>query len=435
MTPLRLLAIAFIFVATSIAWAVLGATIVERTGEQNGSLRMEVEQLWGGVHRQTAPTAWYEVPRTVERDVQERELDGRVVTRRVTETIQDRVPVAIVKSDVHVTLDLDQRKKGLLWYDTYGVDFAGSYAVQNPTPVERTIIVHVDFPSDKGIYDGFVFEAAGQPAPPIDDLARGATTSIVVPAHGKAPVKLQYRSRGLEDWSYVFGTGVSQVRDFRLTMKTDSQDVDFPAGALSPTTKVKTDDGMTLTWTFASVVTGQRIGLDMPSKLNPGPIASRISFFAPVSLLFFLTVMVILGVMRGQSLHPMNYFFLSGAFFAFHLLLAYLVDHVDIHAAFAVAAATSVFLVVSYLRLVAGTKVAFLQAGTAQLVFLVLFSYAFFFEGRTGLTVVLGAVATLFVLMQLTARVDWAAAFERDPKAPAPPPSSGSPVALPRMSG
>ena len=31
----------------------------------------------------------------------------------------------------------------------------------------------------------------------------------------------------------------------------------------------------------------------------------------------------------------MNYFFLSAAFFAFHLLLAYLVDHVDVHAAFA----------------------------------------------------------------------------------------------------
>jgi inner membrane protein involved in colicin E2 resistance len=84
--------------------------------------------------------------------------------------------------------------------------------------------------------------------------------------------------------------------------------------------------------------------------------------------------------------------------------------------AFAVAAAASVFLVVSYLRLVAGMRSAFLHAGVAQVVFLVLFSYAFFFEGYTGLTVTLGAVLALFVLMQLTARVDWGSVFAK--KAP-----------------
>ena len=39
--------------------------------------------------------------------------------------------------------------------------------------------------------------------------------------------------------------------------------------------------------------------------------------------------------------------------------------------------------------------------------FLVLFSYAFFFEGMTGLAITIGAVLTLFVLMQMTARVSW----------------------------
>ena len=155
--------------------------------------------------------------------------------------------------------------------------------------------------------------------------------------------------------------------------------------------------------------------MDAPNRPNPGPLAARITFFAPVGLLFFVTVMVILGVIRGRSLHPMNYFFLSAAFFAFHLLLAYLVDHLDIHAAFAISAATSVFLVVSYLRIVGGVRFAVLEAGIAQLVFLVLFSYAFFFEGFTGLAVTLGAVVTLFVLMQVTARVDWNAAFRKEP--------------------
>jgi inner membrane protein involved in colicin E2 resistance len=155
--------------------------------------------------------------------------------------------------------------------------------------------------------------------------------------------------------------------------------------------------------------------MDLPARLNPGPLAARITYFAPVSLLFFLSVMVILGVIRKQSLHPMNYAFLSAAFFAFHLLLAYLVDHLSVVPSFLIASFTSIVLVVSYLRIVAGPAFAIGQAGLAQMVFLVLFSLAFFFEGYTGLTVTVGAVVTLFVLMQLTARVDWGAAFAREP--------------------
>ena len=40
-----------------------------------------------------------------------------------------------------------------------------------------------------------------------------------------------------------------------------------------------------------------------------------------------------------------------------------------------------------------------------------LFSYAFFFEGFTGLTITIGAVITLFVLMQMTAHVSWDEVF------------------------
>ena len=147
--------------------------------------------------------------------------------------------------------------------------------------------------------------------------------------------------------------------------------------------------------------------MEFPEKLNPGPFAARVTFFAPVSLLFFLAVMVMVGATSGPSLHPMHYWFIAAAFFAFHLLLAYLVDHVSVHVAFATAAAVSLVLVVSYLRVVTGMRDALLKAGVAQLIFLVLFSYAFFFEGFTGLSITIGAILTLFVLMQMTARVSW----------------------------
>ena len=147
---------------------------------------------------------------------------------------------------------------------------------------------------------------------------------------------MAYKSRGLDDWTYAFvDNGVGEVSDFDLTMTTDFVKVDFPPGSMSPTAKRPTERRMGASkWKFGNLVTGQHIGIDLPNRINPGPLAARLTAFAPVSLLFFLTVMVILGVLSGQNLHPVNYGFLSAAFFAFHLLLAYLVDHISIHAAF-----------------------------------------------------------------------------------------------------
>jgi hypothetical protein len=109
----------------------------------------------------------------------------------------------------------------------------------------------------------------------------------------------------------------------------------------------------------------------------------------------------------------MNYFFLATAFFAFHLLLAYLVDHVSIHLAFAICSLISISLVVSYLRLVVGIRFAALEAGLAQLIFLVLFSYAFFYKGFTGLAITIGSILTLFVVMQMTGRIRWEEQFAK----------------------
>ncbi len=414
MTIRRLAAILFIYGCTAIAWFALGGTIVGRTGEFDSKLQAEVAQLWGGRHVQTAPTAAILRPRTVEKEIVENDADGRVRRRKVSERLEDEVRLLLDSSRIRAGIELDQRQKGLLWFDTYKVDFHAEYRFLNPDPEERQAVVRFAFPSREAIYDGLEFRVNGAAAPSTSDLAAGLTSSIRLPPHGASTIEIAYQSRGLGDWSYAFvEQGVAQVKDFVLDLTTDFEAIDFPAGTLSPKEKERRGPGWHLRWAFASLAAGQRIGVDAPSRINPGPLAARITFFAPVSLLFFFTVLVTLGVLCGRSLHPMNYFFLAAAFFAFHLLLAYLADHVQIHAAFLISAATSLFLVTSYLRLVTGMRVALVEAGVAQVVFLFLFGYAFFFEGYTGLAVTVGAIVTLFVLMQVTARVDWSAVFSK----------------------
>jgi hypothetical protein len=417
MTPLRPFSIALIYVAAAVAWFALGSSVVYRSGEFSDRLSEEVALLWGGRQTQPAPDLWLEREGMTTERVEEKDASGRVTTREVTRPGIVRVPIALDSSGVDVDLALDHRKKGLLWYDTYGVRLRGTYRARNPDPEPRTVVAHLSFPSDQVQFDGFTFRINGQDAAPADDLSSGATARAVVPAGGDIALELGYDSRGLDTWTYLFAPrGVAQVRDFTLTMRTDFEGIDFPAGSMSPSTSVRRGDGWELGWRFDSLLTGRTIAMDLPNRLNPGPLTARITYFAPVSLLFFFTVLIVLGVLRSRNLHPMHYAFLSAGFFAFHLLLAYLVDHLPMHWSFAIASATSVFLVTSYLRVVAGTHFAIARAGLAQLVFLVLFSYAFFFEGYTGLTVTIGAILTLFLLMQATARVDWTRALAREPR-------------------
>jgi inner membrane protein involved in colicin E2 resistance len=162
----------------------------------------------------------------------------------------------------------------------------------------------------------------------------------------------------------------------------------------------------------------------MPNLIQPGELASALAFSAPISLFFFFLVVFVLSTLRRVDLHPINYLFLAGAFFAFHLLFAYSVDHLPVVPAFALASAVSMILVVSYLRLVVSSRFAFVEAALAQLVYLVGFSLAHFFDGFTGLTVTVLSIATLFVLMQVTGRVRWSEVL-----ASKPGPAPGSPVA------
>jgi len=132
-----------------------------------------------------------------------------------------------------------------------------------------------------------------------------------------------------------------------------------------------------------------------------------------VSLFLFFFLLFMIALLKGVELHPMHYFFLAAAFFSFHLLLAYLVDHLSIHLAFAICSTVSVFLVISYMRLVVGPRMACVEVGLSQLVYLVGFSYTFFIESMTGLSITVLCIVTLFFVMQATGRLDWGEVFRR----------------------
>ena len=402
----RIIAIIFIFILTTIAWAILGGTILARTYDSGHASSSRVESTWGTEHNQGTPTALFKT--YTQRPIELIE-NGVKVTKYVTDEATTAFPLESSKIDVN--LNLGHRQKGLLWYSTYKVDFLGHYTFRNPSEKEQSVQFELKFPTTRAIFDNLTFTVDGNPIA-LTNSNNAASGVAKIGAGKTAQLAVGYSSQGLNEWRYSFGNNdVSQVRDFSLRMKTNFKDIDFPDNTLSPSEKSETGDGWDLTWSYKNLLSGYQIAMAMPEKLQPGPLAGRISFFAPVSLFFFFFLMLIITTMRGIDLHPMNYFFLAAAFFSFHLLLAYLVDHISIHASFAIAAAVSIFLVVSYLRLVVGIRFASREAALSQFIYLVMFSYAFFLKGFTGLAITIGSILTLFVVMQVTGRFNWAQKF------------------------
>lgn len=410
----RLLGIMCVFTVAAVGWLILGAVTGSRTSEQKGALEGSVADLWGSPQTQKAPVFelhWIEQETKTELVS---DSAGHTSTRRTVESVARTKGVDPSKSRIAVDLHLDQRRKGLLWFPLYDVDFHGAWTYRHTEEVERDLQLAFALPDKSGIYDEFRFVVDGADLTPKVRTADGVVATTLPVKPGQVLVlEVSYRSRGMQQWIYRPTDQVGQVEDFQLAMKTDFRRIDFPKLTMSPSAKTDTDSGCQLEWKFARLVSGYGIGMVMPSRVQPGDLAAQMSFAAPISLGLFLVVIYVITLVRGIALHPMNLLFVAAAFFAFNLLFGYTADRLPIEQAFALSSAVSLGLVASYLRLVLGLRFAFAYAGLAQLVYQVGFSLAYFFEGYTGLSITVLVILTLFLLMQLTGRLSWSTVFSR----------------------
>ena len=159
----RLAAIALIFVGASIAWSILGSSLLSRTGQFNSQLEREVQLLWGGHHRQIAPDAWIRRPGVETETVETKSPDGRVVQRRVTKPVLRSVPIVLESTRATADLDLEHRRKGLLWYATYSVNFAGAFTFRNPDAEARTVQVKFPLPAQDAPLRRLLADAQREP--------------------------------------------------------------------------------------------------------------------------------------------------------------------------------------------------------------------------------------------------------------------------------
>src|ERR1044071_5848746 len=195
----RILAIVFIFICATVAWAILGGTIFSRTYDSGIASSDRVESTWGTAQNQAPPTASF----TTEVSKDEETIENGLKKVKTIKTSYV-TPLPLESSKVDVDLNLEHRQKGLLWYSTYKVGFAGVYTFRNPSDKEQLVDFTLQFPTSQAIYDNLTFTIDGVAAS-LSTEKNSASTSVKIGAGKTAQLQLGYRSQGLNEWRYSFG--------------------------------------------------------------------------------------------------------------------------------------------------------------------------------------------------------------------------------------
>jgi hypothetical protein len=408
----RITAIVLIFLFAGGGWFILGAATDVRSSDRTQRLNGQVQALYGTTLVQRAPRFGIQIPGT--------------------DQFRWLMPAA---NDIKVELQSDYRKKGLIWYPTYRCSFNGAYTIANTDEAAQKVRLHFDFPAKGGTYDNFSIALDGESLMTPIDTAAGIDEILELDPGQSRILRVTYNTRGLDEWYYQMDPNVGRVQNLNLTVHTDFENFDYTEGSWAATQSGPSGNGMALSWITSDLITGQNIGIVIPERLNPGPLTTRITFFAPVCLLFFFVLVMTINILCRVDIHPMHYLFVAAGFFAFHLLLSYLVGVLNVHLSFIISAVVSVTLVTSYLKAALKGSFPWKVAIAGQLFYLILFSYSFFLKGITGLTVAIGSVITLAVLMRVTADLDWNEIFRRPPRndgpATPPPDKPGRPIVPP----
>jgi hypothetical protein len=291
----------------AVAWLVLGGVMSARSSGQEAELFGAVADLWGQPLEQSAPRLdfVFQEPVVTKVDVlaeggKPLVVNGKIVQRDETTMVSRNRAETLGSSQIRADLHLDQRRKGLMWFSLYNVDFDGTYTYTHTDPESGWLTLAFDYPVAGGMYDGFQFDVDGKSvADALTATGNGVSTQVYVTTGQTVAFHVAYSSRGLDRFSYRPTAGeTGQIRNFDLTLTTDFAAIDFPPFTMSPSARTETPTGWSLSWTFERLVSANGMGMTTPQRIQPGPLAAEMSFSAPISLALFMLWIYVIGLLK-----------------------------------------------------------------------------------------------------------------------------------------
>lgn len=375
-----------IVVPVLLIWSVLMLRLEQRTYFALNRQLESVKKIWGGNLEQPMPSIRYKSFGS----------DVSTLTRG-----------ELAASDVRVKLEMDYRKKGLVYYTGYNAEFIGKYTVKNPQKEKIYLSFIFPYPMQQG--EGILRDVKllvnGQEEPANTEYQQNlALWTGLLDAEQAIEFTLEYHGRGLNHFIYGFEPG-TQINQFTMTIQViGARNVDYPVSTMTPSNVETTGDGVTLTWALNRSLTEFNLGVILPDKLN---VAQQISVMTRRASAFFLLFIASVCLILKLARRPLSFIkigVLCAAYFLFYPLLAYLSMYMSVWLAFALAFAILGGLMFNYARIV-DTRNAALAITLAYVFYSGITSLAALFPAYTGLILTIEAVVLLLaVVMQVLSR-------------------------------
>lgn len=369
-----------------IGWLLLASRMETRTYHAAYQQSQRVKQIWGGNLAQPMPSVRY---------------------KRSGSDVAALSRGELTATDIQVTLTMDYRKKGLIYYTGYNAAFSGTYQVHNPENEKIYLSFIFPYPTRQAegmlqnvklLIDGKEDTADTEYQPTL-----ALWTGTLEPAQTIA-ISVHYQGRGLSQFLYGFETG-KPINKFtgQITVQ-GAQDLDYPVATM-PTTEppTLTPEGKILRWKLDRSLTQLNIGVILPDRLNIENQLFVMSYRAPVFFVMFLLSFALILHLAGKTLHFIPVAVMSFTYFLFYPLFAYLLMYIDLTLAFLMSFFIIGLLLFNYARLLHGLTVAW-GVALSYSFYLGITSVAALLPTYTGLILTLEGIALMAILMQILAR-------------------------------
>ncbi len=387
-------------VVFSVVAVAVGLKIDSRHTETMTRSFKSVKEIWGGPVMQNSPLFSYE---KIENEQFENKSTGQLEFRK--RLVSGEMGFASQRLVLKIRKNV--RKKGLLIFPGYVLDFRGTYIIKNQHGMAKKAYFLFSLPEGAGNMTGLEVAVDGKPYAGDINFADGIDWSETMGPGEERTIQISYTAQGTGVFTYALGQRAVEMRELAVAAETDYDDVKIPDGSMAPTKNVSDGSKTRMEWHGKNLVSRQNIAMDFKVEGNYGSIVSRLFFHSPVAIFLFLGFLVIFTVAREMRLHPMNYLFIMISYFIFYLLGSYVISYIHVVPALALSLAVSTGIL-GYYGFLAGKGrelVLALLAGAG--LFQWIFSVAFFFPEHTGFLITIASILAFVALMRATAKVDW----------------------------
>ncbi len=398
---LRYSLIAAFAMAFSIIALSIGFRIQDRHSSSYRSNYKSVQGIWGGSISQPIPRLRFE-GKTIFKEIKNKNT-GEIT--RVPETVLE--DMAFDRQKIAVKINSNTRKKGLLKYPGFDMEFSGKFVLKNLNQTSEKLSFSFQLPRNAGNITNLQVKFQGKKYILDSDFSNGVQWRGRLAPGESRTMDISYRARGMERFVYSLGSSTREIRNLHVNVETNFKEIQIPEGAMVPS-NVSGDDNLTqYTWTSGNLITGQNIALKFSIPGNYGNTISRMFFYSPMAIFLFLGTILIFIQSNAMRFHPMNYLFLLTGFFIFYLLGSYLISYMPIIPAIVMSLGLSTAIMMYYLFLIKKGSDLMKVVLFSAIVFQWIFSSAFFFREHTGFLITLASIVAFIFMIRATANVDW----------------------------